>query len=313
MKGEHFWESWSQAGRVRAAAALGRPITGVVPTTNHLESFNRLLKRDHIRRLEKSGRRLRFDVFFHYLISRIIPSIFQHRQLLLAHKEWLDKRLPLHRAAQPQSTAPAVSHPVAWTPNTPLEELSSRQLEGRDIAQLGRILGLRWIDALTIEAQCLSSKVLPIDLQLEPRMYTVRFHTSQFAWCSCPDFKYHSFKAGACKHIYATIEYVKTMRQLPFSCIPSFTIPSTHEEAIGLYLQHQSSIPAELHPVESLASAVNGLQDLIDNSCLPCAKNSPVQPAPDDAELISYADPTDARPVLPSLTVSSSRKFTAAF
>ncbi|KIO25195.1 hypothetical protein M407DRAFT_25419 [Tulasnella calospora MUT 4182] len=47
-----LWASWSAAGRNKAAKAMATPVHGVLPTTNHLESFNRLLKRGHLRRLE---------------------------------------------------------------------------------------------------------------------------------------------------------------------------------------------------------------------------------------------------------------------
>ncbi|EIW51328.1 uncharacterized protein TRAVEDRAFT_89895, partial [Trametes versicolor FP-101664 SS1] len=43
-----LWSSWSDYGRQTAARLLGCPVDGVLPTTNHLESFNGVLKRKHI-------------------------------------------------------------------------------------------------------------------------------------------------------------------------------------------------------------------------------------------------------------------------
>ena len=47
---ESLWCSWSDYGRIAAARILNCPLDGVLPTTNHLESFNGVLKRKHLRR-----------------------------------------------------------------------------------------------------------------------------------------------------------------------------------------------------------------------------------------------------------------------
>lgn len=44
-----LWASWSEFGRHSAAKILGCALNGVLPTTNHLESFNGILKRKHLR------------------------------------------------------------------------------------------------------------------------------------------------------------------------------------------------------------------------------------------------------------------------
>ena len=45
---ESLWQSWSQKGCSVASTILKIPIEGVLPTTNHLESFNSVLKQKHI-------------------------------------------------------------------------------------------------------------------------------------------------------------------------------------------------------------------------------------------------------------------------
>ncbi|KZV80609.1 hypothetical protein EXIGLDRAFT_780756 [Exidia glandulosa HHB12029] len=45
---EDLWKSWSAYGRLYAANLLGRPVCTVLTTTNHLEAFNRVLKRTHL-------------------------------------------------------------------------------------------------------------------------------------------------------------------------------------------------------------------------------------------------------------------------
>ena len=60
-----MWKSWSEWGRVAASTILNIPIEGVIPTTNHLESFNSILKRKHLPAHLRSGHRLRFDSLIH--------------------------------------------------------------------------------------------------------------------------------------------------------------------------------------------------------------------------------------------------------
>jgi hypothetical protein len=64
-----LWQSWSEFGRIRASSVLKIPIDGVIPTTNHLESFNAILKRKHLAAHLHSGHRLQFDSLIHLLIT----------------------------------------------------------------------------------------------------------------------------------------------------------------------------------------------------------------------------------------------------
>jgi hypothetical protein len=79
---DNLWPSWSDYGRTVLASMLGTAVDGVIPTTNHLESFNRVLKRIHLRRWQNGGRRLRVDVLIHALVVYILPSIFKERRLI---------------------------------------------------------------------------------------------------------------------------------------------------------------------------------------------------------------------------------------
>ncbi|KIJ48273.1 hypothetical protein M422DRAFT_248076 [Sphaerobolus stellatus SS14] len=73
---EELWCSWSQNGRNKAAKILGVPLQHVAPTTNHLEAFNGILKRKYIRRFQKGGRRIHFDLLIFWLGTKILPGIF---------------------------------------------------------------------------------------------------------------------------------------------------------------------------------------------------------------------------------------------
>lgn len=72
-----IWKSWSDHGRNIAAGILGCSFGWVLPTTNHLESFNNLLRNKHLRRWQRNGRRLRLDILVSLLITKVLPSIFQ--------------------------------------------------------------------------------------------------------------------------------------------------------------------------------------------------------------------------------------------
>jgi len=71
--------SWSDYGHQIAAKILNCPLDGVLPTTNHLESFNGVLKRKHLHRWQRRGRRLRVDVLLRLLATKILPTIFEQR------------------------------------------------------------------------------------------------------------------------------------------------------------------------------------------------------------------------------------------
>ncbi|KAG8941746.1 hypothetical protein FRC03_004018 [Tulasnella sp. 419] len=263
-----LWASWSKAGRIRAGEAMNCPMEGVLPTTNHLESFNRLLKRDYIRRIQKGGKRLRFDVFFHHLILRIIPSIFDRVQQYEDHRSWIASRFNGQVLQGHSSVSSHVSaHPLAWIPKscdsrTQLTD-SSRQKEGEDIAKLNRVHGLKYIDHETLQARCLSSKTTIFDLhQVE---YHLHLHLSGFGWCTCPDFRYHSFRVGACKHLFGLLAHLSRLRQsFPTSYLPLFFLPNDRQLAIQLYEAHMPSLPKDWLPSTSLLSAVSTLSDFID-------------------------------------------------
>ena len=86
---EALWQGWSQKGHVVAAMLLNIPIEGVLSTTNHLESFNCLLKRQYIPHWQRSGAWLRFDFLIHILITKILPEIFAVQRSQQLYSTWL--------------------------------------------------------------------------------------------------------------------------------------------------------------------------------------------------------------------------------
>ena len=87
-----LWHGWSQKGRIEASLILKISVNGVIPTTNHLEAFNGILKRKHVHRWQRAGKRLRFDIFIFLLITQILPGIFDHRDAQAGYRKWLSNR-----------------------------------------------------------------------------------------------------------------------------------------------------------------------------------------------------------------------------
>src|SRR5882762_1092704 len=76
-----LWQCWSDFGRRVAAEVLKCSFEGVLPTTNHLESFNGVLKQKHLCRWQHGGPQVCFDMLINLLITKILPSNFQQRTL----------------------------------------------------------------------------------------------------------------------------------------------------------------------------------------------------------------------------------------
>ena len=85
---ESLWQSWYQQGHSVASSILKIPIEGVLPTTNHLESFNSVLKQKHIPRWQCSGSCLCFDFLIQILINNILPDIFATHISIKAYQAW---------------------------------------------------------------------------------------------------------------------------------------------------------------------------------------------------------------------------------
>ncbi|KAF4571298.1 hypothetical protein AB1N83_013800 [Pleurotus pulmonarius] len=220
-----LWQSWSQWGRLTAAAVMKIPVEGVIPTTNHLESFNCILKRRHIPEWLHSGHRLRFDTLIHLLVTQILPSIFSTRKANREYTKWLSLRfgnsithtsgsINLERAQHLQSQS---SKAQAWWASD-----SRRDSQAANILRSGNIINMsRDIDGNTICANCYSTSGVG--------SYIVKISRSGFGSCSCLDFQ---SRGGACKHMRALRllidDWVRTGQE------PVFIFPTTLSEAQNL-------------------------------------------------------------------------------
>ena len=199
-----LWQSWSEFGCVSASALLKIPVEGVIPTTNHLESFNGLLKRKHLATWLHSGHRLHFDFMINILITRILPAVYSHRKAQQQYKQWLGSRFKdkaggenladIHAALVKERSVQR-NTPICWW-DTDFERDNSAQnlVNFRQLVISQKGPGI-------YQATCHSTApVNAIHLGI-PTSYSLELHQSgSKSICSCPDF---CTRGGACKHLQA--------------------------------------------------------------------------------------------------------------
>ncbi|KAJ8078160.1 hypothetical protein PM082_000366 [Marasmius tenuissimus] len=195
-----MWQSWSERGRIAAAAMIGVSVEGVVPTTNHLESLNGVLKKKHIKAWMHSGHRLRFDFLIYIVVMKILPAIYSSYNIQKNYSQWLTARFShssggvnlveaqrLARADQIAAKKTA-SKRCWWTPDASRDQEASLIVHGQRIS-VGRA------DVNTFQATCLSSRVSTVGTT-----YSIFLSRSGAGECSCLDFQ---SRGGACKHLRA--------------------------------------------------------------------------------------------------------------
>ncbi|KAK1234712.1 hypothetical protein PQX77_002079, partial [Marasmius sp. AFHP31] len=256
-----MWQSWSERGRIAAAVRIGVNVEGVVPTTNHLESLNGVLKKKHIKAWMHSGHRLRFDFLIHILVMKILPALYSSYNIQKKYTQWLTTRfsqsaggvnlLETQQKARVDELAAkkSASKRCWWTPD------ASRDQEANLIVHDQRISVGR-ADANTFQATCLSSKVSAMGIT-----YSIFLSRSGAGECSCPDFQ---SRGGACKHLRA-------LRILIDSWVtqglekPPFYYPSRLEDAKPCEFLHPPSI-VDLDAAERLPAIVAQAQSLGNDS-----------------------------------------------
>jgi len=196
-----LWDSWSEEGRIRAAEVLGVGVGSVLSTTNHLESFNGVLKRKHIGQLQRSGKRLRFDVLIFRLVLYVLPNIYAQFRLLRSFKSWKKDRFSSAAGVEgiscqirPKTVKKEPPHPVvAWYSPDPL-----RDGPAVDFVRMQRIIFVRSAKPFEIWATCATTSADTRNCDY-PR-YWLTSHPSGHATCTCADWLGHG---GACKHLRA--------------------------------------------------------------------------------------------------------------
>jgi hypothetical protein len=190
---ESLWQAWSQKGRFVAATLLNIPMEGVLPTTNHLESFNCLLKRKYIHRWKRAGARLRFDFLINIFATRILPEVYAARRSQQKYDTWLSTRFNVDKCSQLAVDSHGQTTRLYWFTND-----TKRDEAAVAIFHLHRIYNIKVPNVDVVEATCAASSASLQDLHHSH--YTLWMHRAGLANCTCPDF---CSSGGACKHLRA--------------------------------------------------------------------------------------------------------------
>ncbi|KAF8707390.1 hypothetical protein RHS03_04322, partial [Rhizoctonia solani] len=229
-----LWQGWSEFGRLTAAAVTGVPIEAVIPTTNHLESFNGVLKHKHLKRWSRGGRRVRVDTLVTVLATKIAPSIFQQRRL----EE--EERIMLRKAFE---GAPGASQLLDNTQQKPIEApVAFLEPDARRDSDAARILKLNRLGAPTVQPtgiQLACWSLNTANASGTAVAYAIWLGYDSTASCSCADFRQ---RGGACKHIRAAIVQVRALREWalsnrlhePIVYTPSIKLPADKASALRL-------------------------------------------------------------------------------
>lgn len=199
-----MWSSWSQNRRDRAAAVLKCAVDGVLPTTNHLESFNGILKRKYIPQWQRSGNRLRFDVFIHHLVCKILPVIFAQRQMNKEHSLWVDRRFTAALGGQSsvqrekQKGGSASGRKSTTTALTWFEPETNQDRKAHSLFLAQRLCQINAGRPYEIWASCAATQADVRDAN-HP-CYWLTIHPTGCATCTCLDWLNNG---GACKHLCA--------------------------------------------------------------------------------------------------------------
>lgn len=230
-----MWESWSRKGQIDGASRMGVTVDEVLPTTNHLESFNGSLKKSHLPEVQHSGARLRFDILIFHLTGNILPRVYAHHRMLIGYGAWKVERFRnaaggadlsrIQRSSislsNPQHSVPQQSsRPLAWYSPDPARD---GEAEGILCRQLLRpIVASRPFE---LWAQCQSSSSISALSSVPSPIYWLTIYPSGPATCTCPDWM---FQGGACKHLRAfkqLIQSWQTSGHLPCG----FTFPTSRD------------------------------------------------------------------------------------
>ncbi|EPQ51420.1 hypothetical protein GLOTRDRAFT_96192 [Gloeophyllum trabeum ATCC 11539] len=223
---EPLWLGWSRQARIRASAILSVPVDDILTTTNHLESFNHVLKNKCLPQWQHSGARLRFDFLIHILITEFIPEFFASRREREWLQRWIDMRFQqftggehLCSSLDDQRQAKAAKACCWWEADTLHDQAA------RVILHAGLLTSItRGSSGHQFEALC-SSTAANFDDPTHVR-YRLTICQNGGARCSCPDFLH---RGGACKHLRAMQMIIDGW--VAAGNVPHFNYPSSLPEA----------------------------------------------------------------------------------
>ena len=281
---EDIWKCWSEYGRIAAASCLNISVDGVIPTTNHLESFNAILKRKHLAAVLRSGHRLRFDSLIHLLITRVLPGIFKHRKAQREYHEWLSLRfrassgnrdiLTIHRnhCEALKNTISSSAPCGAWWPTEPD---SQRDAAATLILQT-QLLKCFQPERNAVTGVCMSSTFAgyrPTSAKPAKIAYDLVCLRSGEAGCSCPDFEN---RWVACKHLRAMKLVIESF--VAAGTLELFSFPQTRPEAERCYTGRV--LGGKLLACPQVPSVYTGIPNSTNQSNLEADASPPVSMLP---------------------------------
>ena len=197
-----LWSSWSQHGRDWASTKLQWPVEGILPMTNHLKAFNAVLKRKYIPAWQRSGNQLRFDIFIHHLILKILPEIFAQQRMQHDFNLWVNQQF--HQVSGGQDLRKPNKSQKSGGPTTPstilawFSEDAACDQKAQQIVAVSHISQIpsRW--PYEVWATCAASNA---NIWSSNHLrYWLTIHPMGLATCTCYDW---ITNGGACKHLRA--------------------------------------------------------------------------------------------------------------
>ncbi|KAI0046733.1 hypothetical protein FA95DRAFT_1667971 [Auriscalpium vulgare] len=258
---EALWKSWSDHGRHAAADLLRCPFEGVLPTTNHLESFNGLLKRKHLRRWQRAGRRLRLDILIQLLVFKVLPAIYEQRTMENDERLRWESRIHDAGGARLLNARSVDAMAVRATSIGYLIADDTRDRAAADILQNNQI-SVPELDAnRRLTFTCFSS--LALSVETSPVTYIVGLELDGTIDCTCADFLN---RGGACKHLRAAILKADQLRTSG-TLIPTISVPKSLEDAQALRSSRTRTLaPLRDAPVmlrDPIEQAANAIEDVL--------------------------------------------------
>lgn len=249
MSSRDFWGSWSRKGRRFASLLLNVAEGAVIPTTNHLEAFNFVLKHKYTGAFTRNGHRLRFDVFIFLLVKQILPQIYMQHHLRRRYASWLSQRF--REASGGADLNPILSIPASQTTPKLLwwSVDDKRQEEALAMSKVRRIR-IYDIDGPTCQGATCASTAADISDPGHLRYQLVLCHNG-YGSCECPDF---TFRGGACKHLRLFRLYVDA--KISATRSPAFYYPSSPLDARAI------TIPDSVRGQLSVSTTLGALSAL---------------------------------------------------
>lgn len=252
-----MWHSWSKWGCRKAAEHIGIPIQSVIPMTNHLESFNCIIKCKFIHSWLCLGNCLQVGFLILILITWILPDIFRRHQTRAVEKDWI-----LQHFEQQSGGKDLLQNQKETTPNRGKEVQKvtwwstneSRHNAAVALVLKGLLLSISHPDPDTYTAACASSTTADM-------LYSMSLWCSGEGACSCPDFQTHS---GACKHLQALCFVIDSLVLIGQEW--TFRFPTTPLEAAQVekrsiastsFLDTKLSPPIDLSAIQAFGNELD--------------------------------------------------------